>query len=79
MKEPLLAGSRKGTVTLVANGSFGMVDADYRDADWIPSAPLELNNLIAKIVGNAVNLFDHGLGQNLHFNTDFDRGYRTSA
>ncbi len=37
------------------------------------ASALELNHLIAEIINHAVDLLDHRLREDLHFNADFDR------
>ena len=48
-----------------------MINANDSDANGLLSASSELRDLFSQVASHAVNLFDHGLRQNLHLNTDF--------
>lgn len=61
-----------GRIALVADRALGPIDADDGDADRVAAAAFELHHLVAKVVDHAVDLFDHGLRQNLDLNADLD-------
>jgi len=50
----------------------GLIYSDNRHTEWLRSALSKLNRLIAEIVNHAVYLFNHRLGQNLHFHANFN-------
>src|SRR5258706_7851896 len=56
-----------------------MIDPDDCDADRMSSATFESRDLVPKIVNHAVDLFDHGLRQDLDLNADFNRRDRTAS
>ena len=57
---------------------IGMIKTDNRNANWIPSTPPEVRDLLNKISGYPVNLFDHRFGQNLDLDSNLDGRDRTS-
>jgi len=65
-----LARRRKRPVTFIPNGVVGAVDADNSNTDWVTAPALELCDLVAKIVDNAINLLDHRFGK--YFDLDAD-------
>ncbi len=79
MEETLFAGGGKGPVPLVANRALRVVNTDDRNANRVATAALELNNLIAKIIDYPINLLDHRFRQDLHFESDFNSGNRTTG
>lgn len=48
------------------------VDSDECNADWIPTAPFKLIDLIRQIVNDSIDLFDHRFGQDFRFRSDFN-------
>jgi hypothetical protein len=76
MQETGLAGCWERPVALISNRVIGAVDPNDRNADRVSATALKLSDFVSKIVDYAINLFDHGLRQHLHFNADLDRGNR---
>jgi len=79
MEKPRPSGRREWPVPFVADRAFGLIDSYDSDANRVSAAPLELNNLVPKVIYYAVDLLYHRLRENLHFNSDFDRRYRASG
>jgi hypothetical protein len=77
MKESLLPGSRKRSVTLITYGALGMINADNANADRVAAAAPELHNLIPEIVYDPIYLLDHGLRENFYLNSDLHGRYWT--
>ena len=75
----MFAGCRKGPIPFVSYGAFRLIDTYDGNTDRMAAPALELDYLIADIVYHPVDLFDHRLREYLHFNSDLNRGYRTSS
>jgi hypothetical protein len=56
-----------------------LINADHRDTDRASATALEFAYLMVKVVLHPVNLLDHGLCQDLHFDTNLDCSYRSSG
>jgi len=78
MEKALLSSGWERAITLIADRAFGLINADYSNANGIATAVLELVDLVSKIIYHPVDLFDHCLRKDFHFDPDFDRSYRPS-
>ena len=79
MQKALLARRGKRPVALIPDCALGLIDTDDRNANRIPSAMPELNDLVPKIIDHTVDLLDHRLCEDLHLDADFYGCYRSSC
>jgi len=78
MQEASFAGCGKSSITFIAHNAPSLIDSNDSNSNWISASTLELSRLIAKIVNDPIDLFDHCLRQNLDFDADLYRGNRSS-
>jgi len=56
-----------------------IVYTDDADADGRAGAAAEVSHLLDQVSDDAIDLLDHGLGEDVHFHTDFDGGELAAA
>jgi hypothetical protein len=63
-------------VAFVARGRLGVIHSNDANADRLRGAraTLELLDLLHEVSDDAIDLLDHGLGEDLDLNADFDSG-----
>ncbi len=55
-----------------------MIYSDNPHADWFASSLSKFHNLILQIAYHTVDLLDHGLCKNLHFDTNLNCSHKSS-
>ena len=61
----------EGARTLIACTVMGVVDSHYCHTDRGPSTTSKMDYLLLEVADHAVDLLDHGLSEDLHFNANF--------
>ena len=73
----LSVGCKRAAGPFIPRGHRGAVYTDDAHADRVSGTAPELADLLHEITDDAVDLLDHGLGQDLDLDADLDSGNRT--
>ncbi len=79
MQKSSFACSWIGSVPLIANVFLSVIYAHNAHANRITATLSKFRNLVSQIADYSVDLFDHSLSEDLHFDANFDGCHKSPS